>query len=255
MTRARGVRRLALLGLAGLPAAVADLTCCGIDFTGSDLSPTYTSTFAACIDTCDATPGCIDISYSGEACYLKNKIETPLERDWVWTAKQISPATAGAGTTPKLSCLDKKSDKATYTTSTGAVFQVECGIDYAGGGHGRHQHCDLEGAQDRDWVWTAKLVPAGNSNGGGQSSTKLSCDGNASDGKIYKATIDNFEITCGKDYAEGDLLGLSTASFEACIEACDSHSECVNVAFIHGACYLKKEQNLLEQLIFGPLQW
>ncbi len=93
-------------------------------------------------------------------------------------------------------------------------------------------------------MWAAELVATGNSNNvGGQSSTKLSCDDNASDGKIYKASIDNFEITCGKDYAGGDLLGLGTATFEECIEACDSHTLCVNVAYIHGGCYLKQQQN------------
>ena len=237
-----------------------------------DANSLSASTFAACIDACDATPGCIDISYAGEACYLKNKIETPLERDWVWTAKQVSPATSGTGITANLSCVDKKSDKATYTTPSGTTFQVQCGVDYAGGDMGAtntptfgacidtcastpgcidvsyagsacYMKNKLEAAQDRDWVWTAKLVAADNSNGGGQSSTKLSCDGNASDGKIYKAKNDNFEITCGKDYAGGDLLGLGTASFEECIEACDAHVECINVAFVSGGCYLKKQQN------------
>ncbi len=33
-----------------------------------------------------------------------------------------------------------------------------------------------------------------------------------------------------------------TDSFEDCIQACASNAECVNVAFVYGACYLKKEQ-------------
>ena len=191
---ARGLYRLVVLGLAGLPGSLAaagpaDVTCvgkasdqatylgasgatykilCGIDYSGSDLSATQAPTFAGCIDACDSTPGCIDVSYAGEACYLKNRIETPFERDWVWTAKQITPA---SGATPK-----------------------------------------------------------------------LTCEGNASNGAIYKAATDNFEITCGLDYAGGDLLGVGTDSFEKCIDACDAHAECVNVAYVQGACYLKKDQ-------------
>ena len=187
----RGLRRFALLGLAGLPAALADagpadVTCvdnasdqalytgasgvayqilCGVDYAGSDLPATTAATFAGCIDACDSTAGCVDVSYVGKSCYLKSQATTALSRDWVWTAKQIT-----------------------------------------------------------------KDAP-------------LSCDNNASDGQTYQATGSSFTITCGKDYAGGDLLGLSTASFEACIQACDSNTECVNVAYVYGACYLKKEQN------------
>lgn len=294
---ARGLYRLALLGLASLPASLAgagpaDVTCagkasdqatytgasgavyqimCGIDYSGSDLSATSTPTFTGCIDACDAAPGCIDVSYAGESCYLKNRIDQPLERDWVWTAKQVTAAQS-AGASTRLTCVDKKSDKTTYTSSTGATFEILCGVDYAGGdvgatstatfeacidacaatagcidvsyaGEACYMKNKLEAAQNRDWVWTAKLVESGSGETGSQvSSTKLSCDGNTSDGKIYKATNDNFEITCGKDYAGGDLLGLGTSTFEECIQACDAHAECVNVAYVSGGCYLKKDQ-------------
>ena len=212
-----GLYRLAVLGPAGLPGSLAaagpaEVTCvgkasdqatytgasgatykilCGIDYSGSDLSATQTPTFAGCIDACDSTPGCIDVSYAGEACYLKHRIETGFEREWVWSAKQITPA---PGATPKVTCVDKQSDKATYTSSTGAVFQVLCGVDYGGGDVGATNSATFEGcidacaatdgcidvsyvgeacylknkaeeAQASDWVWTAKLVT--NGNGGG----------------------------------------------------------------------------------------
>ena len=188
----RGFRQLAqvaLLGLAGLPAALADpeVTCvdkasdkttyttangavfqilCGYDYAGGDLAATNTDTFEACINACDTTAGCIDVSYVGQSCYMKNQLRDAIT--------------------------------------------------------------------DRDWIWTAKLVPA---------HPPPSCDNNASDGQIYQAASSNFAITCGKDYAGGDLAGLSTATFEACIQACDANPECLNVAYVYGACYLKKQQN------------
>jgi hypothetical protein len=295
----RKLCRLALAagGLAGLPASgvnagPADVTCvgkasdqttytgasgaifqieCGKDYAGPDIKATQHSTFAACIDSCDSTPGCVDVSYVGEACYLKSKTSTFEERDWVWTAKQITVAPSLSEPDNTLTCVDKKSDKTTYTTSSGAIFDILCGVDYAGAdlsstntptfaacvdacastagcvdvsyaGEACYMKSKIEEVLERDWVWTAKLVQPGS--GQVETSPKLSCDDNASNGKVYKAANDEFEITCGKDYAGGDLLGLTTASFEECIEACDSNPLCVNVAYTHGGCYLKKEQKL-----------
>ncbi|KAK4102316.1 hypothetical protein N658DRAFT_506504 [Parathielavia hyrcaniae] len=288
---ARGFRQLALLGLAALPGSLAgpaDVTCvdkgsdqstytaasgaafqilCGIDYAGTDIAAVQTSTFAGCIEACDSTPGCIDVSFAGEQCYLKSKVTDAHQRDWVWTAKSTASDN-------QLTCVGNKSDKAIYTTPTGAVFEIQCGVDYAGGdvgatnaatfegcidacaatagcldvsyvGEACYMKNKLEAAHEREWVWTAKLVESGN--GGGPDapapSAKLSCDGNASNGQTYQATNSDFEITCFKDYAGGDLLGLGAASFEECIDACDAHTECVNVAYVHGACYLKKQQN------------
>ncbi|KAL2128664.1 hypothetical protein VTI74DRAFT_8853 [Chaetomium olivicolor] len=112
------------------PSGATYQILCATDYAGSDISATTTSTFAGCIDACDSTAGCVDVSYVGQSCYLKKKADTALQRDWVWTAKQV---TAAPSASKKLSCDNKQSDKATYTTSTGAVFQVLCGADYAGG--------------------------------------------------------------------------------------------------------------------------
>ncbi|KAJ4298332.1 hypothetical protein N0V88_003357 [Collariella sp. IMI 366227] len=266
-------KKLAVTALAALPGlpfcrrgAVYQVVC-GLDYSGPDIKATQTPTFAGCINACDATPGCVDVSYLGESCYVKSKAENPAERDWVWSARLVTPAT-GSEADKKLSCVDKKSDKTTYTTTSGTAFQVLCGIDYSGTdvgatntptfeqcieacastsgcidvsyvGEACYMKSKVETALERDWVWSAKIVESGS----GETSTKLSCDDNASDGKIFQATTNSFEITCGKDYAGGDLLGTSAASFEECIQACDSNAECLNVAYIHGACYLKKEQN------------
>lgn len=85
----RDLNRLALLGLAGLPAALADaeggpadVTCadnasdqavyagasgatyqimCGVDYGGGDLLGTTTDTFEDCIAACDDNADCIDV--------------------------------------------------------------------------------------------------------------------------------------------------------------------------------------------------
>ncbi|KAL2136946.1 hypothetical protein VTI74DRAFT_11128 [Chaetomium olivicolor] len=145
---ARYLRPLVLLGLAGLTAAgPADPTCageashgdvytaatggqfdivCGTDYAGGDIAATNTATFAACIDACDANPKCIDVSYAGESCYMKDSLGTAYtDRAWVWTAKKKSP-----------SCDGGASDKTTFTSTGGKTFQILCGVDYGGGDMG-----------------------------------------------------------------------------------------------------------------------
>ncbi len=151
----RSLGQLALLGLAGLPAALADaqgfpadVTCadkasdqtvytgasgaayqimCGVDYAGHDLPATTAATFAECIDACDATARCVDVSYSGQSCYLKSKATTAItDRDRVWTARLIT-------TNVQLDCEDNVSDNVEYTTSKNGVYQIMCGVDYGGG--------------------------------------------------------------------------------------------------------------------------
>ncbi|KAF2156578.1 hypothetical protein K461DRAFT_308871 [Myriangium duriaei CBS 260.36] len=47
---------------------------CGIDHSGGDLSMTYVSSFSACIAACAQNKGCVDVSLSGTACYMKSSV-------------------------------------------------------------------------------------------------------------------------------------------------------------------------------------
>ena len=48
---------------------------CKFDRTGGDLEMKYTNTFQDCIDLCSSTTNCVDISYSGTACYMKDVLK------------------------------------------------------------------------------------------------------------------------------------------------------------------------------------
>lgn len=47
---------------------------CGIDHSAGDLSMVYVSNLTACITKCSTTTGCVGVSLSGTACYMKSKI-------------------------------------------------------------------------------------------------------------------------------------------------------------------------------------
>ena len=91
--------------------------------------------FEQCITTCDATKGCIDVSFQWpNACYLKNKLTAMTDNVSVWTARRKT--TASSDTTDKetpakqaLSCHENASNGVKYTSAKG-TFLVECGVDY-----------------------------------------------------------------------------------------------------------------------------
>jgi hypothetical protein len=63
---------------------------CGVDYWGGDLSSAQTSTFEACMDTCDTTTGCLDVSYSSGTCYMKSVLNTASTASWVWTGRKVT---------------------------------------------------------------------------------------------------------------------------------------------------------------------
>ncbi|KAF4551144.1 Hypothetical protein D9617_14g076000 [Elsinoe fawcettii] len=73
---------------------------CGIDHEGGDLSMTYVQTLEACIAACATTSGCVDVSLSGNACYMKKTLGKALKADGLKGAKLINstPTSAPQGT-------------------------------------------------------------------------------------------------------------------------------------------------------------
>lgn len=102
---------------------------CGVDYAGGDVAAQGgVASFEACIELCDATPACIDVSYAlGGACYMKSTLGTPNPNGGIWTARSRSPRTGDA-----VSCEDNKSNGTVYETPDGSYFRVLCGLDYAG---------------------------------------------------------------------------------------------------------------------------
>ncbi|KKY15345.1 putative kelch domain-containing protein [Diplodia seriata] len=244
---------------------------CGTDYAGGDMGTSWVDSFEACVRDCDTTAGCITAAFVWpNACYKKNVLTAPVSNSAVWTAKKagVSEATTSAS----LSCESNKSDGAQYTTSKG-IFQVQCGVDYAGGDLSSSSVASFEACIDDcaatdgcidvsyvygacykkgvlnanpvsvSHVWTAKLVSA--------STAPISCP--ASNGATASiATGGTFDILCGTDYAGGDMVAVDTPSFEQCLEACDQHDGCLAVSYVAPACYLKNE---LRSPVAVPYVW
>ncbi|KAF2717964.1 FMN-linked oxidoreductase [Polychaeton citri CBS 116435] len=75
---------------AGGPNGKQFLIECGIDHVGGDLKSQSVSSFTACINLCDSTAGCVDVSLSGSACYLKKSLGAAKAAGGIQGAKLIS---------------------------------------------------------------------------------------------------------------------------------------------------------------------
>jgi hypothetical protein len=256
------------------------------------------------MDKCDATEGCIDVSFVAPSCYMKSSITEGLVRGWVWTGKKVpkptttssaaastsTSATASATddadsssstetatsasssavpTSAAPSCLNGQSDGTNFTTSAGTVWKIRCGYEHYGGDLSLAgaptfedciETCDwTDGCVDVSWVngmcymkqqlnglvaapgisTAEKVIEAS-----WDVKPPLTCEEGAANGTTYKTDAGKFyEILCGYDFPGGDFKGLSTASFEECLNACDENLGCVDVAYVAPACYLKNVEN------------
>ena len=111
---------------------------CGIDYSGRDVSSTFSPSFESCILSCKAFVGCDFVSFvggdDGGNCYLKTDIGIGNIAGHVWSAKKI--VTTTQPTTPAavaISCANNKDNGTTYTSAAGKKYLVYCGWEYGGG--------------------------------------------------------------------------------------------------------------------------
>ncbi|KAG9658955.1 WSC domain protein, partial [Aureobasidium melanogenum] len=97
---------------------------CGVDHAGGDLKMVYVSSFASCIQTCAQTTGCVDVSLSGTACYMKKSVGSVVKSGGILGAKLIpaSSASVNVNVAQKVASTSKSSSassqKATSTMKT-----------------------------------------------------------------------------------------------------------------------------------------
>lgn len=97
---------------------------CGTDYYGGDLSNTAAATFEACINTCAATTGCVDVSYIDNICYLKSSLTSPSANSLVNNAVLL-------GAQPQI-CYNNRQNNSLYISGL-AIYQIECQTDLPGG--------------------------------------------------------------------------------------------------------------------------
>ncbi|RMZ22946.1 hypothetical protein D0859_13020 [Hortaea werneckii] len=104
-----------------------------LDHQGGDLASVHADRLLACIESCDSTNGCVDVSLSGSACYMKSVLGRALSAPGLSGARlNVASPTPGATTSvPSPECPG--SNNTLFKTPNGAEFAIECGIDHAAG--------------------------------------------------------------------------------------------------------------------------
>lgn len=72
---------------------------CFIDHSGGDMGGISVDSFQGCIDLCATTPGCVDVSLSGSACYRKSSLSGPHDNGGVWGAKVVEASLSSVSST------------------------------------------------------------------------------------------------------------------------------------------------------------
>lgn len=236
---------------------------CSLDSFGGDISGASSPSLSACIETCDKTTDCVDVSYVGGACWMKRQISSYYSNTAVISAKKVT-----------LSCANGAGDGTIITASNGGSYQVLCsqdsyGGDISGGPSPSLSACmntcdqttgcvDVSYTGGNCWlkssisgfylntnVISGKKITAPIatvSTATNTTATSLSCTNNASNGTVYKATNGgSYTVRCQTDRYGGDIGFRTTTSLATCVDACDATSGCVDVSFVGGTpnCWLK----------------
>lgn len=95
----------------------------GIDHEAGDMSWFATNDLGICIESCATTTRCVDVSLSGDACYLKSSLGAALSDSLIVGARLVDISCSGSNNT-------------IYSYPSGATFKIECGVDHVGGDMG-----------------------------------------------------------------------------------------------------------------------
>lgn len=128
---------------------------CGVDHYAGDMGSLTVGSFQDCIAACDTTQGCVDVSLSGSACYLKSSLGAAVSSPNIWgarlnqkTSNSSSTASSSATTSQSVSFSASSTASASpsatavscpasngtvYSVPLGGSYLIECGVDHQAG--------------------------------------------------------------------------------------------------------------------------
>jgi hypothetical protein len=100
---------------------------CGVDYAGGDLKSIDSTTFQSCMDTCDTTAGCIDVSWVWGKCYM-NALNPKVILGHVWTGRMtgrpVSSSTTLSASAPTSTSAAASSSSTLETSSASSTLST-----------------------------------------------------------------------------------------------------------------------------------
>ncbi|KAF2811261.1 uncharacterized protein BDZ99DRAFT_570493 [Mytilinidion resinicola] len=124
---------------------------CSYDVSGGYMGMSWEANLSKCLSTCDVTQGCIVVSYTGGACYMKNRNNGGRSATGISSAQKVvgtpssssnmistasAPSTSTATATPSPSTISCPASHGLVYISTNSIFKIECYTDHLGGDMG-----------------------------------------------------------------------------------------------------------------------
>ena len=195
------------------------------------------------MDRCDATEGCLDVSFVAPSCYMKGSITTAVRRDFVWTGKKVPKPVSSAVPSATGSSESASATEATATGTDSASNTATDSASATGTDSASATGTDSASATGTDSASSSETTST-TSSSAAPSPTGLSCVNGQSDKTNFTTSAGTvYEIICDKEYYGGDLSLVGAPTLKACIETCDWTENCVDVSWVNGMCYMKQELN------------
>ncbi|GAB7345585.1 hypothetical protein MBLNU457_3887t1 [Dothideomycetes sp. NU457] len=224
------------------------LVQCGIDHAGGDLSSLSVRNLQGCIEACASTAGCVDVSLSGSACYMKKAVGNPVYSNpgiqgskfmWMAPGFSSSASSSSASSTLATSVISKSASSSASSPATSS----------AGAAQGFAPTSSATAAPTAPFAANGTVSSSTTSAAANPTVTAATCPGNNNDTYVDPTSGYAFILECGIDRAGGDLsmTWVTPGSLSACIAACATTAGCVDVSLSGAACYMKSKQNSPQQ--------
>ncbi|TPX13628.1 uncharacterized protein E0L32_005831 [Thyridium curvatum] len=212
---------------------------CNVDYFGGDLFNLQKDTFLGCVEACDSTPGCIDISYVQPSCYLKHSTGVASLTKNVWTAKRVKEAPSSSATSSSASSSNMgNTSPVGSTTAAPALSSPVPPTTSSSSSPIKFPTTAPFANTTRSSTTTSTSTPLTHS--GVATPTAPTCVDGGSDNTNFTTSAGSvYGIVCGYQHDASVISTAYAADFEGCMEQCDAATNCIDITYVGSYCYMK----------------
>ncbi|KAI4719393.1 alpha/beta-hydrolase [Aureobasidium sp. EXF-10727] len=223
---------------------------CGIDHSGGDMASTSVKNLEGCIAACATTNGCVDVSLSGAACYLKKTLGAAVNNGGILGARFIgtvstvssssltSPSTSSTLSTSSTSSSPSSISSSSLAMSTSTTVPNSSSF-VSSSSTGPAATPGSSSSSSPSSSLSTIVLPSVGTDGYTTTSYPPTCT--AINTNIYAVTDSSgkpYLYMCGGGSAGGTASTITNvANWTACFQACDGYNGCTGFSYNQGAAF------------------